>query len=59
MTLPKRTTPPTFDRPSDSVDRTKAQETPWETAERRGALDLPRDGSQHRRHQSRYEDMLN
>ncbi|MEL7213696.1 MAG: hypothetical protein AAGK92_13620 [Pseudomonadota bacterium] len=37
----------------------RISDAPWETDEQRGALNLERDGSAHRKYHSLFEDMLN
>ena len=48
-----------LDRPGARAPVTIDANLPWITDDRRGALDLPRDGSQHRRYASLFEDLLN
>ena len=48
-----------LDRPSETATFTRVNHGPWDTTDRRGALNLARDGSQHRRFHSLFEDMLN
>ncbi len=52
--------PPTrLDRPSESAEATRIQETPWQVQGRRGALNLGGDSAGHRRSQSLFEDLMN
>lgn len=48
-----------LDRPSEYGPVARRSNLPWVTEEERGALNLPKDGSQHRRYASLYEDLLN
>ncbi|SEM75304.1 hypothetical protein [Palleronia pelagia] len=48
-----------LDRPSESIDNNRLQQTPWSVTDQRGALYLGRDGAQHRRFHGLFEDMLN
>ncbi|WP_224826710.1 hypothetical protein [Cognatishimia sp. MH4019] len=48
-----------LDRPSETAAANKLKDAPWETDRQRGALNLERDGSQHRKYHSLFEDMLN
>jgi hypothetical protein len=50
---------PRFDRPCEHLAMKKSADAPWGLNDKRGALDLGKDGSQHRRFHSFYEDLLN
>ena len=48
-----------FDRPDEDRVVMRADGIAHAGADRRGALDLGRDGSQHRRYHALFEDLLN
>ena len=59
MTVQNDTSKSRYDVPSDSVEATLMQRTPWENMDQRGELNLNKDKSQHRRYHSHFEDMMN
>ncbi len=59
MTKPVSKLASRLDRPSETVVANTVKDAPWETDRQRGALNLERDGSQHRKYHSLFEDMLN
>jgi hypothetical protein len=59
MTYNPKTKASRLDRPDEDRVTTGAEGLPWSTEEARGALALDRDTAQHRRHHSRFEDLLN
>ncbi|MEM7710082.1 MAG: hypothetical protein AAF264_04895 [Pseudomonadota bacterium] len=48
-----------LDRADDDRIKGRTDGLPWTTGDQRGALELERDSSQHRRHHSLFEDLLN
>lgn len=50
---------PRFDRPCEHLATKKSADAPWGDDHQRGSLDLGKDGAQHRRFHSFYEDLLN
>lgn len=59
MTQNSSHSPNRLDRPSETFMFNRISDAPWETDEQRGALNLERDGSAHRKYHSLFEDMLN
>ncbi len=50
---------PEFDRPCDEMVMQAKRPQYTQTGDQRGALDLQKDASQHRRFQAHYEDLMN
>jgi hypothetical protein len=50
---------PRFDRMCEKLATKRSADAPWGSASRRGALDLSKDGAQHRLFHSFYEGLLN
>ncbi|QFT91731.1 hypothetical protein FIU86_02680 [Roseovarius sp. THAF9] len=60
MTKPDPKADPRFDRLCESFRVTTLRDDPpWKTSDTRGALNLEKDGSAHRKFHSFYEDLLN
>lgn len=50
---------PNADRLCENLTPQGGRPAPWEIETRRGALNLRRDGSEHRKYHSLYDDLLN
>ncbi len=57
--LPRKSMRKQFDRLCERFPRGIAAHVPWNVSGPRGDLNLERDGSQHCRYQSLYDDLLN
>lgn len=60
MNKPRAKVDPRFDRLDESFKAaTLRKDPPWETEDQRGALNLEKDGSEHRKYHSLFEDLQN
>lgn len=60
MSKPRTKADPRFDRLGEAFKgQPLRKDPPWQTEDRRGALDLAKDGSEHRKYHSLFEDLQN